>query len=270
MDNKTVQTQFGTNAEKYADSPVHAKGASLARLVELTAPQPDWQVLDVATAAGHTAFAFAPHVEWVTAVDITPEMLPVAAEEAAKRQIENITLKLGNAEALPFEDESFHLVTCRIASHHFNDIDQFLREAARVLRPDGMLAIVDNVVPGSYRRGKKARLQQQAGEYVNAFEKLRDPSHNRCLAEHEWKAALTIKQANFEVVTIETAPKIMNFHRWAARMNVSTADTTRLQAMLLQAPAPVATFLTPKISSDKIEFRLTEAIIIGKKIEYRV
>jgi len=79
----TVQTQFGANAEKYATSAVHAKGASLARLVELTAPQPDWRVLDVATAAGHTAFAFAPHVEWITAVDITPEMLTVATEEAA-------------------------------------------------------------------------------------------------------------------------------------------------------------------------------------------
>jgi len=266
--NTTVQTQFGANAAKYAASPVHAKGTSLARLVELTAPQPDWQVLDVATAAGHTAFAFAPHVEWVTAVDLTPQMLTVATKEAAKRQIENITLQIANAEALPFEDESFHLVTCRIAPHHFGDIDQFLREAARVLRPDGMLAIVDNIVPGSWLRGKKARLQRQAGDYVNAFEKLRDPSHNRCLAEHEWKTA--VKQANFEVITVETAPKTMNFHRWAARMNVSAADTIRLQAMLLQAPAPVAAFLTPQVRSDRIEFRLTEAIIIGKKLTEHV
>ncbi len=261
----TVQTQFGANAEKYATSAVHAKGASLARLVELTAPQPDWQVLDVATAAGHTAFAFAPHVEWVTAVDITPEMLTVATEEAAKRQIENITLQLGNAEALPFEDESFDLVTCRIAPHHFNDIDQFLREAARVLRSGGTLAVVDNVVPGSYRRGKKARLQRQAGEYVNAFEKLRDPSHRRCLGVWEWKTA--VKQANLTLTHTETAPKTMNFHRWAARMNVSAANTTRLQAMLLQAPEPVAAFLTPQVSSDRIEFCLTEAILIGKKDE---
>ncbi len=270
---KTVQTQFGANAASYASSPVHAKGASLARLVELVAPQPDWQVLDVATAAGHTAFAFAPHVEWVTAVDITPEMLTVAVEEAAKRKIENITLQLGNAEALPFEDDIFHLVTCRIAPHHFNDIDQFLREAARVLRPNGMLAIVDNVVPGSYRRGKKARRQRQsaaaraAGEYVNAFEKLRDPSHHRCLAVWEWETA--VKQANFAVISTETIPKTMNFHRWAARMNVSPADTIRLQAMLLQSPAPVAAFLTPQVSSDRIEFFLTEAILISRKIEGR-
>lgn len=263
MDNQTVQAQFGANAEKYATSAVHAKGASLARLVELTAPQPDWQVLDVATATGHTAFAFAPHVKWVTAVDLTPEMLTVAAKLAAEKQIDNISFEVADAEALPFEDDSFDLITCRIAPHHFNDIDQFLREAARVLRPDGTLAIVDNIVPGSWLRGKKARLQRQAGDYVNAFEKLRDPSHNRCLAEHEWKTA--VKQANFTVITIETAPKTMNFHRWAARMNVSAANTIRLQAMLLQAPEPVAAFLTPQVSSDRIEFRLTEAIIISIK-----
>lgn len=268
--NRTIQAQFGANAEKYATSAVHAKGASLARLVELTAPQPDWQVLDVATAAGHTAFAFAPHVKWITAVDLTAEMLPVAAKLAAEKQIQNISFKVANAEALPFEDGTFDLVTCRIAPHHFNDIEQFLREAARVLRPNGTLAIVDNVVPGSYRRGKKARLQRQAGDYVNAFEKLRDPSHHRCLAVWEWETAVkqitAVKQSNFDLIHIETAPKTMNFHQWTARMNVSAANTIRLQAMLLQAPEPVAAFLTPQVSSDRIEFRLTEAIIIGQKI----
>lgn len=261
--NTTVQTQFGANAEKYATSAVHAKGASLARLVELTAPQPDWQILDVATAAGHTAFAFAPQVKWVTAVDLTPEMLSVATKLAAEKQIKNISFAVANAQALPFEDGLFDLVTCRIAPHHFSDIDQFLREAARVLRSDGIAAIVDNIVPGSWLRGKKARRQQQAGAYVNAFEKLRDPSHNRCLAEHEWKTA--VKQANFTNITIETAPKTMNFHSWAARMNASPANTVRLQAMLLQAPEPAAAFLTPQVSSDRIEFRLTEAIIISRK-----
>ena len=60
MSKKRVQEQFGASAAEYATSEVHAKGASLARLVELIGPQPGCQVLDVATAAGHTALAFAP------------------------------------------------------------------------------------------------------------------------------------------------------------------------------------------------------------------
>ncbi|MEO0619799.1 MAG: methyltransferase type 11, partial [Pseudomonadota bacterium] len=65
--------QFGVNAEKYATSAVHAKGASLAALVTAMAPEPDWRLLDVATAAGHTALAFAPHVAEVVAGDLTPQ-----------------------------------------------------------------------------------------------------------------------------------------------------------------------------------------------------
>ena len=65
--NRLVREQFGAHANDYATSPVHAQGASLARLVELTKPQRDWTVLDVSTGAGHTALTFAPLVEQVTA-----------------------------------------------------------------------------------------------------------------------------------------------------------------------------------------------------------
>jgi len=75
MSKTLVQQQFGANAANYLTSAVHAKGASLARLVELVAPQKSWVALDVATGAGHTAAAFAPHVARVVASDLTPEML---------------------------------------------------------------------------------------------------------------------------------------------------------------------------------------------------
>src|SRR5688572_11157475 len=115
MNKELVQKQFGTHAEAYATSRVHAQGASLKRLVELIQPQADWQVLDVATAAGHTAYAFAPHVAHVVATDITPEMIPVAAKLAAEKGISNVTLESADAEELPYANGSFNLVTCRIA-----------------------------------------------------------------------------------------------------------------------------------------------------------
>ena len=68
MSKSTVQQQFGANAAHYVTSQPHAQGASLARLVELVGPQPDWLLLDVATAAGHTALAFAPHVAHATGI----------------------------------------------------------------------------------------------------------------------------------------------------------------------------------------------------------
>ena len=75
MTKSLAQQRFGKAAADYATSEVHAKGASLKRLIELTEPKSHWRVLDVATGAGHTALAFAPHVAKVTATDITEEML---------------------------------------------------------------------------------------------------------------------------------------------------------------------------------------------------
>ncbi len=166
MSRESIRKQFGDNAESYAVSKVHAKGTSLNRLVELVQPGTDWQVLDIATGAGHTALAFAPYVAEVSATDITPEMRQQVRKLVKERGINNMLVETADAEDLPYEEESFHLVTCRIAPHHFSNIPKFLAESARVLKPGGILAIVDNIVPTG-----------SAGDYINAFEKLRDPSH---------------------------------------------------------------------------------------------
>jgi len=262
LSKKQIQSQFGPVAAAYATSEVHARGASLARLVELVKPQSDWKVLDVATAAGHTAFVFAPKVAQVTATDITPEMLDVAAKLASERGITNVTFQPADAEELPFEAGQFDLVTCRIAPHHFPRVDHFMREAARVLKPKGLLAIVDNVVPGSQLHGKKAERLREAGAYINAFEKLRDPSHVRCLSLGEWFDVF--RQAGITLAHQETAQKEMDFDPWADRMRVSAADRVRLKVLLRQAPAAATQFLTPRFAGDRITFYLTEAILIGR------
>src|SRR5262245_40916879 len=115
MTKSLVQQQFGAHAAAYATSAVHAKGASLGRLIELVKPQRHWRALDVATGAGHTAAAFAPHVAHVIAGDITAEMLEEAKKLAAARGLANMEAAVADAEALPFEDGRFDLVASRIA-----------------------------------------------------------------------------------------------------------------------------------------------------------
>jgi ubiquinone/menaquinone biosynthesis C-methylase UbiE len=246
MSKELVQKQFGAHAEAYATSRVHAQGASLKRLVELIQPQADWQVLDVATAAGHTAYAFAPHVAHVTATDITPEMIPVAAKLAAERGLTNVTLETADAEALPYQDGSFDLVTCRIAPHHFPHIDQFISESVRVLRPGGILAVVDN-----------------ASAYINAFEKLRDPSHGRALSVDEWLAAF--QAAGLTVFHHEIAPKSMEFTPWAERMGAMPETIAELRRLLVEAPDDAATFFQIYETDKELFFNLDEAILLGRK-----
>src|SRR5262245_8276403 len=96
-----VQSQFGASADAYATSAIHAKGETLQILLNLVKPQPDWQALDVATGAGHTALLFAPYVARVMATDLTEAMLAKTAELAQARGLSNVETRLADVEALP-------------------------------------------------------------------------------------------------------------------------------------------------------------------------
>jgi ubiquinone/menaquinone biosynthesis C-methylase UbiE len=250
MTKNTIREQFGAQASAYVSSEIHAKGASLVRLVELLQPQPEWQVLDVATGAGHTAFALAPYVTHVTATDITPQMLDQTRRLASERGLSNVTTETADAEELPYNDGCFDLVTCRIAPHHFADIPLFLKESVRVLRPRGLLAVIDNIIPPN-----------STGAYVNAFEKLRDPSHDRCLSSYEWIAAF--QDTGLKMQHQETLRKTVNFSFWAKRHN--EIMQSYLLAMLSETSAAVASFLQPEKSDQDITFTLTEGLFIGQK-----
>ncbi len=250
MSKTLVQEQFGKTAASYLTSTVHAKGASLERLVELTSPQKNWRALDVATGGGHVAYTFAPHVERMWATDITQEMLDMVRGEAQKRGLANMRTAYAKAEALPFEDASFDLVTCRIAPHHFDSIPDFLKEVHRVLKPGGLLAIVDNVVPAG-----------AVGDYVNAFERFRDPSHLRAWTMEEWREAL--RQAGLKVTHEEQIYKQMEFKSWAARHDANMQNF--LRAMLSQMTPEVKAVMEPKGSGADLTFRLCEGLFIAKR-----
>ena len=74
------------------------------------------------------------------ASDLTAEMLVEAAKLAKAKGFANMETAPADAEALPFEDARFDLVTCRIAPHHFPDIPTFVAEVWRTLKPGGTFA----------------------------------------------------------------------------------------------------------------------------------
>lgn len=249
--NKTlVQEEFGRTAQHYLTSAPHAKGASLEKLVSLTRPQPGWHVLDIATGAGHTAYAFAPHVARVWATDITDEMMDVVRAEASKRKLANIRVTYAKAEGLPFEDASFDCVTSRIAPHHFDSIPDFLAEVWRVLKPGGVFALVDNVAP-----------EGSIGDFVNGFERLRDPSHLRAWTMPEWRAA--IEARGFGIEHEEFLRKTIEFESWAGRHDATMKRL--LRGLLREASASVQQFLEVSGSDTALTFRLAEGLFICRK-----
>ena len=247
-----VQAQFGAAAASYATSDIHAKGESLGILLELVKPQAHWQMLDVATGAGHTALAFAPHVAHVVASDITEGMLAQTTELAAGRGLTNLEPKVADAEALPFDDASFDLVTCRLAFHHFPEPRQAIGEFGRVLKPGGVIGFTDNItVP-----------DKQAAGYYNAYEKLRDPSHN-------WVYPLVRLQAMFEQAGLQgdasrQLTKEFEFHEWADRQQVSEANKAKLLEMMRHLPEALQPFFAPRWADNTLYFTLHEAVLVAR------
>jgi ubiquinone/menaquinone biosynthesis C-methylase UbiE len=264
MNKSLVQQQFGAHAAAYSTSAVHATGASLGRLVELVRPQKQWQALDVATGAGHTAAAFAPFVARVIASDLTEEMLREAAKLASAKGYANMETAPADAEALPFTDAQFDLVSCRIAPHHFPDIPKFVAEVWRVLKAGGTFALVDNIAPDAVSTPGFADADLRAAAIAyNAFEKLRDPSHGRCLGMAEWSQVLADR--GFVIAHTERLPKDMDFDPWVTRMGNDRPTGERLRSMLTDGAPALKAFLKPRLEEGRLWFTLDEAIVIARK-----
>jgi len=248
-----VKRRFGAAAERYVRSADHVQGKSRDRLLEIVAPRPEWRALDIATGGGHTALALVPRVREVVASDITREMLEAAARFFEERGARNIRVAEADAGALPFEDASFDLVTCRIAPHHFPDCARFVRESARVVRPGGVVAVIDNVVPDD----------PAAAAAVNAFEKLRDPSHHWAYTVREWIAFF--EDAGLTVGHAESFRKEIEFDGWLERMSVDAATRERLLAMLGDAGGGLAEALRPTRRDGVLRFSLAELLVAGTR-----
>jgi ubiquinone/menaquinone biosynthesis C-methylase UbiE len=227
------QERYGRFAQAYVTSEGHARGSELDRLVDIARPQPDWIVLDVATGGGHTALKFAPFVARVVATDVTPGMLEQAAAFVAGWGADNVEFRLADAQDLPFDDGAFDLVTCRIAPHHFADCPRFVRQAARVLKAGGLLLVQDHLLPED---GEPAR-------YIDAFERLRDPSHHRAYAASEWLAMF--QAAGLQVEHTEQIVKRHEFLPWAERQGCTPAVVERLIQMMAGASDVVVEWLDP-------------------------
>ncbi|MDR1421664.1 MAG: class I SAM-dependent methyltransferase [Coriobacteriales bacterium] len=77
-------------------------------------------------------------------LDLSDEMLRVAGE----KNIPNSTFVLGTADKLPYEDGSFDVVTCIQSFHHYPYPDNAMKEALRVLKPDGIYLLSDTGMGG--------------------------------------------------------------------------------------------------------------------------
>ena len=215
--NQLIQQEFTKQADAYAANPTIADPAWAMRLVEVVQPKATDRVLEIATGPGYVALAFATQAATVVGVDLTTAPLTIAEQNRQERRLTNVRFESADANQLPFDDEQFDIVVCRLAVHHFFDPAQVLAEMVRVCRSRGKVVVEDLV----------ASEHQERAAYYNRWEQLRDPSHTTALSLTQLMTLYT--NLGLEIVHIKMEDRTQIVEQWMKNAQTPTdvADQVR-------------------------------------------
>ncbi len=238
---------FSKDGDTYADE------ADLRWMLADLPMSGDAAVLDLATGTGEFARALAPHVASVIGIDATDAMLETGESFVKELGIPNIAFQKGIVQDLPFERESFDIVSSRYAFHHFADPRPVIAEMVRVCKTGGHLIIVDTVVPDD----------APAAEY-NYYEWLCDQSHTRCLAPTEFQSLFRLFGA--EVVSDRSRQYQEPVVKW---MDFSLTEKEHreeiLGALAEELNGGTTTGLAPVERDSVLYFRQQDIAVVGRK-----
>ncbi|MEI8340190.1 MAG: class I SAM-dependent methyltransferase [Verrucomicrobiota bacterium] len=212
------------------------------------------RVLDVATGGGHTGLLLAELGHEVTLSDLTEPMLQRAREAAEARGLV-VHFRQHPAEALPYPDCSFDLVTCRVAPHHFSEPARFVSEVSRVLAQEGHFLLIDGTVQDD---------EPEAEAWLHAVEKLRDPSHHCFLTPRAWKELCA--KAGLEVMVSELHPKKQPDLNWYFETAATSEENRRTVLELIRnAPESVRRLFSLSEEEGKIVWQWPILTLIAQK-----
>jgi SAM-dependent methyltransferase len=189
---------WSERARAYVDSPAHREGEDLDLIVEWSHDAAGRRALDVATGGGHVARRLREAGFGVTSSDPAPAM---RADVVCR------------AEELPFERDSFDVVACRVATHHFHDVRKAVEEMARV--GSELVLLADNL---------------NLGQAVEEAERLRDSTHVRCQTEDEWRELFAAAGLTVEEVLVLDKP--VAFEPWLERAGCEGEAAEHVRALL--------------------------------------
>jgi ubiquinone/menaquinone biosynthesis C-methylase UbiE len=197
-----VRDRFTRTAEVFGDFAVADRAREAERLALLVSAGPNDRAVDLACGPGTLALRFARHVQWVCGLDLTPAILARARTTARDEGIANLTFAIGDAQSLPFADNSLDIAVTSYSLHHMPHPERTVAEMARVLKRGGRVGVLDIFVPEN----------AEAAEINNRIERHRDPSHTRTLAQSEYKKIFAA--AGLRVLAAEVEEHPRSFDHW--------------------------------------------------------
>jgi glutathione S-transferase len=217
--------------------------------------RPGTYALDVGVGNGHTAIYLAEKGFNVTACDVSAPMLAAAAKLAAEKKVA-INFQEHSAESLPYADNTFGLVICRMTARFFNNPEAFVRETARVLKTYGYLVIIEGTVPDDH---------VEANKWMNTLEKLRDPGHVNYVPPNQWKLwsqhyGLTVTRSSLETL------KMPDLNWYFNVANTPPENRKKILEMLAKAPGPMRELFKLGQEDGKIVWNWRRMTFVAGKI----
>ena len=164
-----TRARFAATADRIAALQERRADELAARVREFVPLTGEERALDAGAGTGALAFALAPLVREVVAVELVPELI----ERGRAKAPPNVTFVEADIAKLDFARASFDLAATLRTLHHVQRPELVIAELTRVTRPGGTVLVVDQIAPND----------PLAAVDLNRFEQARDPSHTRTLAD---------------------------------------------------------------------------------------
>lgn len=167
----------------FYDGVIRALDSSRQRAIELLALQPDERILIVGAGTGED-LRYLPQDTDITAIDLTPSMVEQIRRKAMSLN-RDVTVSVMDGQALKFPSEYFDAVVLNLIVAVIPDPIACVREAARVLKPDGRIVVFDKFLDNNSKPSFMRQL-------VNVFARIAATNLNRQLRPIAEDASLCI------------------------------------------------------------------------------
>ena len=240
----TVQNNV-TNIERLTE-------AELNGLLQIVQPK-GGRILDVQAGAAQVACAFAPYVDTIIATESSQDMLTIAQESVAEVGCKNIDLISTSEDTLQFPENYFDGLIARSIVHQFLDMQVFLQDVFRVLKPGGWLLIEEAVSTGD----------KESDTLLNETERLRDPLHVAYYSKKTWENRL--QKIGFNIEHNEVNSKPYNLNAWLAMTEVPESNKTKYSNIIQNSTSWLREYLRPHGEEETLTFHLHRITLLAKK-----
>ncbi len=245
---RKVQANFGRQALAYNANCLLADQNNLNTIIRMARITGSERVLDLATGTGFLAAALSKVAKDIVATDITLEML----QQTRPKTGENTSFSLADVEKLPFADDCFDVVTCRVAFHHFTQPDEALFEMHRVCKPKGRIVIMDIISSEDSERS----------DYHNRMERLRDSSHVKQYSRSEIEGM--IGTCGLEIDEVNMWEYTWQMDEWLSIANPDNGIADEIRQMMNDSIDGDKSGLAVELKDGDVYFSYIAAIISAR------